>query len=96
MDQNTSQELESLRERIRSNSASLLDYERYESILLDNGLSSSQIHANLEAAGLSSWEEFVEARSQKVRGNKVEAGVIGGLLGLGLGLLLVSALSNKD
>lgn len=82
-------ELEVLSHKIEQNTASLTDYKRYELILQEGGLSHEYIFHSLNKAGFNSWEELVEARKQKEKRNSdIEAGIVGGLVGIGLGLLL--------
>ena len=91
MDQKTKNEIESLSQKIEYNTATLADYKRYESILLNEGLHKDYIFSYLNRAGFTTWEEFIEARQKKE--NKYEyATLIGGVLGLGLGLMFKDAL----
>ena len=84
-------ELEALTQKIEQNTASLEDYKRYETILTSGGLSHAYIFSYLNRAGFRTWEEFISARKKKT----TEANTVGTLIGLGLGLLLLAALSDK-
>lgn len=87
-------ELERLTEAIETNTASLHDYHRYEELLLQSGLSHAYIFSYLQRAGFTSWEDFWRARHDVARREQVSGTVIGGVVGLGLGVLLYSALKE--
>lgn len=82
-------ELELLSQKIEKNTATIDDYKRYETLLLNGGLSHNYIFSYLNRAGFRTWEEFVSARQRKQSDKDSEAVVVGGLIGLGLGLLLL-------
>ena len=90
----TYRELEELTQRIEDNTATLRDYQRYESLLLHAGVPREYIYSYLTRAGFDSWEAFVEARQSKMW-NEIGGTVVGGLIGLGLGLLVYNALSES-
>lgn len=95
MNNNFKSELELLSRKIENNSATLEDYKRYEALLRNGGLSHDYIFLNLNRAGFNTWEEFLLARQAKEkRKSNIEAGVVGGLVGLGLGLLLIGIFGN--
>lgn len=85
-------ELEALTQKIEQNSANLDDYKRYETILTSGGLSHTYIFSYLNRAGFRTWEEFIAARKKKA----AEANTVGALIGLGLGILLLAALGEKE
>ncbi|MEM1044116.1 MAG: hypothetical protein AAGI91_16015 [Bacteroidota bacterium] len=87
-------ELEHLTQSIGQNAATLADYHRYEQLLLQSGLQHDYIFSHLNRAGFASWEGFIRARQDKERSSVVEGRVVGGLVGLGLGVLLYSALKG--
>jgi hypothetical protein len=87
-------DLDVLSRKIELNTASLIDYKRYEAILREGGLSHEYIFQSLNKAGFTTWEEFIAARNKKQNSTDIEAGIVGGLLGLGLGLLLVGIFSG--
>jgi hypothetical protein len=90
-------ELESLANKIENNTANLADYRRYEQLLANAGLPRTYIFSYVKRAGFSSWEEFIKARilQEKVHQENQKAKAVGGLVGIGLGLLLASALSKN-
>jgi hypothetical protein len=88
-------ELELLSNKIEQNTATLDDYRRYELLLLNGGLSHDYIYSYLNRVGFNTWEDFISARQQKERDKNIEASVVGGLIGLGLGLLLVGLFGKK-
>ena len=81
-------ELELLTQKIENNSANVDDYKKYERLLTIGGLSHNTIFSYLERSGFHNWNEFYNARNNKIRSKNIEAGIIGGLIGLGLGLLI--------
>jgi hypothetical protein len=89
-------ELEILTRKIEQNTATLDDYNRYETILLQGGLSSDYIHSYLIRAGFSNWNDLVLARRNKEQEKSQNAGVIGALVGLGLGLLIAEIFGEKS
>lgn len=89
MENNLITELDVLSRKIEQNTASLSDYKRYETILLKGGLSHNYIFNSLNQAGFETWEQFIAARKKKEKNDDVEAGIVGGLIGLGLGMLLI-------
>lgn len=89
-------ELEILTQKIEQNTANLEDYNRYETILLQGGLSSDYIHSYLNRAGFSNWSELVIARRNKEIEKSNNAGVIGAIVGLGLGLLIAEIFGDKS
>ena len=84
-------ELESLTKKIEQNTANLEDYKRYEVLLTSGGVNHNYIFTYLNKAGFRGWEEFIAARQKK----QTEANTVGALIGLGLGLLLIAAISNN-
>ncbi len=96
MANNILSELELLSQKIENNSALLEDYKRYEALLLNGGLSHDYIFLNLNKAGFNTWEEFVQARKKKERDKDIEAGIVGTLIGLGLGMLLMGIFGDKN
>ena len=83
-------ELESLTYRIDINSATLDDYRKYESLLVNAGLPKEYIYNYLRRAGFTNWDDLVKARKikEKTHQENVETAVVGGIIGLGLGVLL--------
>ena len=88
-------ELEVLTQKIEQNTASLSDYKRYETILINAGLPREYIFSYLQRAGFTTWDDFYRARTIKAQANqeKLEAIAIGGLIGIGIGLL-ISAMND--
>ena len=91
METNLSNELESLAQKIESNTANLEDYYRYETLLSDGGLPHDYIYSYLYSAGFKTWEEFIDARLQNPK-DRNNGSLIGGILGLGLGMRLKGVL----
>ncbi len=89
-------ELETISQKIEYNTATVKDYMRYEELLKFGGLTHTYIFSYLRKAGFGSWEEFYHARQQKENRTDTEAKVVGGLIGLGLGILLLSLFSSND
>ncbi len=84
-------ELEALQAKIRSNSASLADYERYEEILITNGISQEQFLSVLKRNGFLSLEDYCEQRNRAKTLNQryiTEGAALGAILGIGAGLLM--------
>ena len=79
-------------EKIERNEAVLADYRRYEHLLLRAGLSEEYVHSYLYRGGFSSWEDFYRARLDQESANRVSGTAVGAILGLGMGMLLYSAL----
>jgi hypothetical protein len=92
----TYNELEILTQKIEQNTANLSDYKRYETILVNAGLSRDYIFSYLQKAGFTTWNDFYRARNIKAKANQetLEAIAIGGLIGIGIGLLISTL--NKD
>ena len=90
-------ELEHLSNKIEINTATIEDYKRYETLLIGAGLPRDYIFAYLKKAGFNSWEDLVYARRRKeqIRQERLEAAVVGGIVGLGVGLLLADLLEKK-
>ncbi len=95
MKNNLISELDVLSRKIELNTASLIDYKRYEAILREGGLSHDYIFQSLNKAGFTTWEQFIIARKRKEKNDDVEAGIVGGLIGLGLGLLLIGIFGKE-
>ncbi|MEP2936864.1 MAG: hypothetical protein ABJM06_00620 [Gilvibacter sp.] len=89
-------ELEVLTQKIENNTANLDDYNRYESILLQGGLSLDYIHSYLNRAGFRDWNDLVLARRSKEVEKSTNAGVIGAIIGLGLGLLIAELFGDRS
>ena len=83
-------EIDDLTKKIQHNTATLVDYKRYEVLLLNEGLPRDYIFSYLNKAGFNTWEEFIRAREikQQLAEENQKSMVIGGLVGIGLGLLL--------
>jgi hypothetical protein len=81
-------ELEELTQKIENNTAKVSDYQRYEYLLQEGGLSHDYIYSYLDRAGFNSWQDLIEARKNKERKETMNAVAVGGLVGLGIGLLL--------
>ena len=91
---NTYKELELLTQKIESNTANLNDYQRYEILLENGGLSKEYIYSYLNRAGFNSWDELINARKEKERVKDNNAKLIGGIVGLGLGILIAKLFSE--
>jgi hypothetical protein len=87
-------ELENITQKIEQDTATLSDYQRYELLLLQGGLTKEYIYSYLNKAGFNSWQEFIDARKDKEKKELVGAVTIGGLIGLGVGLLIKWLLSD--
>jgi len=94
MDRQLLNELELLTKKIEANTAKVIDYQRYETILTRGGLTRERIYSYLKRAGFKTWTEFYKARNNKITSKNIEAGIIGGLIGLGVGLLIASLLED--
>ena len=94
LENNTYNELELLTQKIESNTAVLSDYQRYELILKNGGLSKEYIYSYLNRAGFNGWIDLINARKEKEKEKDNQAKLIGGIVGLGLGLLLAKIFSN--
>lgn len=88
-------ELVLLTNKIQQNTADIQDYIRYEKLLTQGGLPSEKAQMLLKRAGFSNWSEFYNARNNVINSKKVEANIIGGLVGLGVGLLIASLFDEK-
>ncbi len=88
MNKNLINELEVITHKIENNSAFLEDYKRYEVLLTKGGLSHDKIFTYLNRAGFNNWTDFYNERNSKVKSKNIEAGIIGGLIGLGIGLII--------
>jgi hypothetical protein len=95
MNEYSYRELELLSKKIEANTAIVEDYKQYEKLLLSGGLTHDFIFSYLTKAGFSSWGDLVNARKKMNSHNETEASLVGGLLGLGLGIIFNSAISNK-
>lgn len=89
-------ELENLTHKIEHNTATLSDYQRYEFLLEQGGLSHDYIYSYLNRAGFSSWQDLIKARKSKEKTEMLNAVAVGGLVGLGIGLLLTGIFGGKD
>ncbi len=87
-------EINDLSKKIDSNTATLDDYKRYELLLLSGGISKDYIYNYLSKAGFNSWDEFVKARQNKEteRNNAI---IVGSLVGIGIGLFLLTLIDKK-
>lgn len=90
----TYNELELLTQKIESNTADLNDYQRYEILLQNGGLSREYIYSYLKRAGFNNWNDLINARKQKERVKDNNAKLIGGIIGLGLGILIAKLFSD--
>lgn len=88
-------ELELLTQKIEYNTASLSDYQRYELLLEQGGLTHDYIYSYLNRAGFNSWQDLINARKDKEKSEMLNAVAIGGLVGLGVGLLLTGLFGGK-
>ena len=88
-------ELEVLTQKIERNTATLTDYDRYENLLQKGGLTHNYIYSYLNRAGFNTWDEFLQARKQK-KNDQMSGALVGGIIGLGIGLLLMSTFGDKD
>lgn len=89
-------ELERLTRKIENNSASLSDYQRYELLLEQGGLSRDYIYSYLDRAGFDTWQDLINARKNKEKRDLINAAAVGGLLGLGVGILLTAIFEDKE
>ncbi|GAA4292574.1 hypothetical protein [Aestuariibaculum suncheonense] len=92
---NTYNELELLTQKIETNTADLKDYQRYEILLQNGGLSKEYIYSYLNRAGFNDWNELLNARKEKERAKDNNAKLIGGIIGLGLGILIAKLFSEE-
>ncbi|WP_299836428.1 hypothetical protein [uncultured Tenacibaculum sp.] len=88
-------ELELLTQKIESNTADLNDYQRYEILLQNGGLSREYIYSYLNRAGFNNWNDLINARKEKERAKDNNAKLIGGIVGLGLGILIAKLFSDE-
>ena len=88
------QRLNILTERIRTNSATELEYNEYEQILISSGaFDHNEIFQYLKNANLNSYESLIDARNRAktIQDKKaVESVVIVGLVALGLAIIFGS------
>ena len=89
-------QLERLTKKIEDNTASLQDYQQYESILRKGGLTHDYIFSYLQKAGFNSWVDFVKARKNIEYKERTLPVAIGGIIGIGVGLLLMGVFSKED
>jgi hypothetical protein len=85
-------ELRSLLDKIRSNSANLSDYLKYEQILSDNGITADQMAMVLRRNGFYSIEQYYNQRTKAQtldEKRRTDGELLGAILGLGGGLLLL-------
>jgi|GEM_PF-3524928 hypothetical protein len=86
-------------DKIRDDTASPEEYGEYERLLIQSGVSPTDVSANLKRAGFNSWNDFVLARhksvSLKQKNDIQEAVVVGGLIALGIGVLIGLISSGK-
>lgn len=88
-------ELDHLCQKIENNSAKLVDYQRYEFLLTQGGLSRDYIFSYLNRAGFNNWQDLINARDNQETKEIFKAVAIGGLVGLGLGLILTGLFGGK-
>lgn len=88
-------ELEVLTQKIEKNTAILSDYQRYEYLLKQGGLSNDYIYSYLNRAGFNNWTELINARKNIENQETSNAIVVGGLIGIGIGLLLAGIFGGK-
>jgi hypothetical protein len=85
------QRLNILTERIRTNTASVPEYNEYEQILITSGaFDHTEIFQYLKNANLNSYESLIDARNRAITiadKKAVEGVVIVGLVALGLALI---------
>ena len=85
------QRLDVLTEKIRTNSASVTEYNEYEQILITSGaFDHFEIFQNLKNANLNSYDALIASRNRAktIKDKKaVEGVVIVGLVALGLALI---------
>ena len=93
------EELRILLDKIRYNTAKLSDYNRYEEILVQNGITDQQMVMILRRNGFYSIEQYLNQRATAKtidEKRRTEGEILGGILGLGGGLLLLwTLLSSK-
>ncbi len=101
LDSNTEQRLIQLRNKIESNNANLDDYSEYETILTNTGkFSKDDILGRLKKYGFMDWKDYYSARQAKIFSDKkvinknTEGELLGSILGLGLGVILLSKMAT--
>lgn len=85
-------ELRSLLDKIRSNSANLNDYQKYENILSKNGITADEMAMVLRRNGFYSIEQYFNQRTKAQsldEKRRTDGELLGAILGLGGGLLLL-------
>jgi hypothetical protein len=87
-------EIERLSQKIRNNTATLSEYQRYEQLLVDNGLPLNFVRSSLEKSGYRSWEELIRIRKDETRDRYRETDTIGWLIGFGKSILLYDKLQR--
>lgn len=83
-----------LTEKIRTNSASVQDYNEYEQILINSGaFTANEIHGYLSRANIHTYDALIDARNRAktIEEKKgVETAVVVGLVALGLAIIFAS------
>ncbi len=87
--------IEQLMERIKLGTATYNDLLLYEKMLLNLGLPKGVLSNELRKIGFTSLSDYIKYRETLKQGERMDSVIIGGLVGLGLGLLIYSALKDR-
>lgn len=88
-----------LRYEIREGTADAGDYQDYENLIISHGLPKSKLDKILKDSKSVDWDDFVKKRKNSKnmsykRRTKLEAFIVGGLLGLGLYIIFRAIVRN--
>ena len=85
-------EIENLAAKIKKGTATLLDYEKHEKLLLENGFNEFEVREDMLKYGFTNFEDYLEARkapADKQQQKVVNVYIVAFFLALGLVAILL-------